>query len=46
MYTEQLHDALRGIQHVNELLGEVEQAMNERRIIDSLRWLESTGNLN
>ncbi|KAF5523524.1 Centromere/kinetochore protein zw10-like protein [Colletotrichum aenigma] len=42
MYTEQLHDALRGIQHVNELLGEVEQAMNERRIIDSLRWLEKS----
>lgn len=41
LYTNQLHDALRGIQHVNELLGEVEQAMNERRIIDSLRWLES-----
>ncbi|KAJ3947035.1 ribosome biogenesis protein ytm1 [Colletotrichum fioriniae] len=40
LYTNQLHDALRGIQHVNELLGEVEQAMNERRIIDSLRWLE------
>ncbi|EXF78045.1 is centromere binding protein at prophase [Colletotrichum fioriniae PJ7] len=42
LYTNQLHDALRGIQHVNELLGEVEQAMNERRIIDSLRWLEKS----
>ncbi|GKT78086.1 centromere kinetochore protein [Colletotrichum tofieldiae] len=41
VYTQQLHEVLRGIQHVNELLGEVEQAMNERRIIDSLRWLES-----
>lgn len=41
LYTQQLHEVLRGIQHVNELLGEVEQAMNERRIIDSLRWLES-----
>ncbi|OHF02795.1 is centromere binding protein at prophase [Colletotrichum orchidophilum] len=42
LYTNQLHEALRGIQHVNELLGEVEQAMNERRIIDSLRWLEKS----
>ncbi|KAF9881101.1 is centromere binding protein at prophase [Colletotrichum karsti] len=42
LYTQQLHEALRGIQHVNELLGEVEQAMNERRIIDSLRWLEKS----
>ncbi|GJC81758.1 hypothetical protein ColLi_04596 [Colletotrichum liriopes] len=41
VYTQQLHEVLRGLQHVNELLGEVEQAMNERRIIDSLRWLES-----
>ncbi|GKT58498.1 centromere kinetochore protein [Colletotrichum tofieldiae] len=42
VYTQQLHEVLRGIQHVNELLGEVEQAMNERRIIDSLRWLEKS----
>ncbi|TDZ68343.1 Centromere/kinetochore protein zw10-like protein [Colletotrichum trifolii] len=42
LYTQQLHEALRGVQHVNELLGEVEQAMNERRIIDSLRWLEKS----
>lgn len=41
LYTQQLHEVLRGIQQVNELLGEVEQAMNERRIVDSLRWLES-----
>ncbi|KAK2029721.1 hypothetical protein LX32DRAFT_638841 [Colletotrichum zoysiae] len=42
MYTEQLHEVLRGIHHVNELLGEVEQAMKERRVIDSLRWLEKS----
>ncbi|OLN86977.1 Centromere/kinetochore protein zw10-like protein [Colletotrichum chlorophyti] len=42
LYTQQLHEALRSIQHVNELLGEVEQAMNDRRIIDSLRWLEKS----
>ncbi|KZL68237.1 is centromere binding protein at prophase [Colletotrichum incanum] len=42
VYTQQLHEVLRGIQHVNELLGEVEQAMNERRIVDSLRWLEKS----
>jgi centromere/kinetochore protein ZW10 len=40
-YSDQLHDALSGIRHVNELLSEVEQAMNERRILDALRWLES-----
>ncbi|OBR11755.1 Is centromere binding protein at prophase [Colletotrichum higginsianum IMI 349063] len=42
LYTQQLHEVLRGIQQVNELLGEVEQAMNERRIVDSLRWLEKS----
>ncbi|KAK2019805.1 hypothetical protein LZ32DRAFT_573729 [Colletotrichum eremochloae] len=42
MYTQQLHEVLGGIHHVNELLGEVEQAMKERRIIDSLRWLEKS----
>lgn len=40
-YSDQLHEALSGIRHVNELLSEVEQAMNERRILDALRWLES-----
>ncbi|KAK2002710.1 hypothetical protein LX36DRAFT_651975 [Colletotrichum falcatum] len=42
MYTQQLHEVLGSIHHVNELLGEVEQAMKERRIIDSLRWLEKS----
>ncbi|KAH6674008.1 hypothetical protein F5X68DRAFT_278507 [Plectosphaerella plurivora] len=41
-YSDQLHDALSGIRHVNELLSEVEQAMNERRILDALRWLEKS----
>lgn len=41
-YSHQLHGVLRGIQYVNELLSEVEAAKNERRILDSLRLLEST----
>jgi len=40
-YSQQLHDVLVGIEHVNQLLGEVEAAMNERRILDSLYQLES-----
>lgn len=40
-YSNQLHEALTGIRHVNEILSEVEQAMHERRILDALRWLES-----
>jgi protein transport protein DSL1/ZW10 len=40
-YSDQLYGVLRAIQHVNELLSEVEQARNERRILDSLHWLES-----
>lgn len=40
-YSRQLHGVLRGIQYVNELLSEVEAAKNERRILDSLRLLES-----
>ena len=40
-YSAQLHDVLRGIDHVNQLLGEVEAATNERRILDSLHLLES-----
>lgn len=40
-YSQQLHEALNGIRHVYEILGEAEQAMNERRVLDALRWLES-----
>lgn len=40
-YSQQLHGVLRGIQYVNELLSEVEAAKNERRVLDSLRLLES-----
>ncbi|KAH7246420.1 hypothetical protein BKA59DRAFT_501454 [Fusarium tricinctum] len=39
-YSQQLHGALQGIKRVNQLLGEVEAAKNERRILDSLRLLE------
>ncbi|KAF4990395.1 hypothetical protein FGRMN_8530 [Fusarium graminum] len=39
-YSQQLHGALQGIKHVNQLLSEVEAAKNERRILDSLRLLE------
>lgn len=42
LYSQQLHEALTGIRYVNDLLAEVEQAMNERRILDALRLLEST----
>ena len=40
-YSAQLLDVLHGIDHVNQLLGEVEAATNERRILDSLHLLES-----
>ncbi|KAI1138683.1 hypothetical protein F5Y05DRAFT_384813 [Hypoxylon sp. FL0543] len=41
-YNQQLHYALRSIKHVNELLDQVEQARDERRIIDSLHLLEKS----
>ncbi|KAF4970002.1 hypothetical protein FSARC_2905 [Fusarium sarcochroum] len=41
-YSQQLHGALQGIKHVNQLLSEVEAAKNERRILDSLRLLEKS----
>ncbi|KAL9942179.1 hypothetical protein ACHAQF_004440 [Verticillium nonalfalfae] len=41
-YSQQLHEALTGIRYVNDLLAEVEQAMNERRILDALRLLEKS----
>lgn len=40
-YNQQVHHALRSIKHVNELLDQVEQARDERRILDSLHLLES-----
>ncbi|KAM0278128.1 hypothetical protein ACHAQH_005326 [Verticillium albo-atrum] len=42
LYSQQLHEALTGIRYVNDLLAEVEQAMNERRILDALRLLEKS----
>lgn len=44
-YTQQLYGVLKGIRHVNQLLGEVEKASQERRILDSLRMLESKSRL-
>ncbi|KAL7625179.1 ribosome biogenesis protein ytm1 [Parahypoxylon ruwenzoriense] len=41
-YNQQVHRALGGIKHVNELLDQVEQARDERRILDSLHLLENT----
>lgn len=40
-YSQQLFGVLKGIRHVNQLLSEVEKASQERRILDSLRMLES-----
>lgn len=40
-YNSQVQEALRRIRAVNRTLDEVEQARNERRILDALRLLES-----
>lgn len=40
-YSSQLCGVLKGIRHVNQLLAEVEKASQEKRILDSLRLLES-----
>lgn len=40
-YTAQVRAALTTIRRVNELLDQVEQARNERRVLDSLHLLES-----
>jgi centromere/kinetochore protein ZW10 len=40
-YNSQVQEALRGIRTVNRTLEEVEQARDERRILDALRLLES-----
>jgi centromere/kinetochore protein ZW10 len=39
-YNHQVQGALTSIKHVNELLDQVEQARDERRVLDSLRLLE------
>ncbi|KAM0523210.1 hypothetical protein ACHAPE_001704 [Trichoderma viride] len=41
-YSQQINSVLRRIQHVNQLLAEVEQASRERRVLDSLRLLEKS----
>ncbi|KAH9987482.1 hypothetical protein F4779DRAFT_638716 [Xylariaceae sp. FL0662B] len=42
IYNRQVRDALKSIKHVNELLDQVEQARDERRILDSLHLLEQS----
>lgn len=39
-YSQELHGVLRRIQNVTRLLGDVERATDERRVLDSLRLLE------
>lgn len=39
-YSQQLHEVLSGIRKVNGLLNQSEQALADRRILDSLRLLE------
>lgn len=41
VYNQQVREALNSIKHVNGLLDQVEQARNERRVLDSLHLLES-----
>ncbi|KAI1415337.1 hypothetical protein F5Y13DRAFT_178306 [Hypoxylon sp. FL1857] len=41
-YNQQVYHALKSIKHVNELLDQVEQARDERRILDSLHLLEKS----
>lgn len=40
-YSSQVLQALKAIKRVNQILDEVEQARNERRILDALHLLES-----
>lgn len=40
-YNEQVRQALLGIRDVNQVLNQVEQASQERRIVDALHLLES-----
>lgn len=39
-YSQQLHEVLRGIQRVNGLLNQAEQALADTRILESLHLLE------
>ncbi|KAI1390878.1 uncharacterized protein F4822DRAFT_394691 [Hypoxylon trugodes] len=41
-YNQDVHHALKSIKRVNELLDQVEQARDERRILDSLHLLEKS----
>lgn len=41
-YNQQVRNALTSIKNVSRILDEVEEARDERRILDSLRFLEST----
>ncbi len=41
-YSQQLHEVLRGIKRVNGLLNQAEQALVEKRILESLRFLEES----
>lgn len=41
-YSQQLHQVLRGIQRVNGLLNQAEQALAERRVLESLSFLEES----
>jgi len=40
-YNAQVHEALKGIRSVNHTLDKVEQARDERRILNALHLLES-----
>ncbi|KAK8135647.1 hypothetical protein PG984_003587 [Apiospora sp. TS-2023a] len=42
VYNQQVREALTNIKHVNGLLNQVEQARNERRVLDSLHLLEKS----
>jgi centromere/kinetochore protein ZW10 len=41
-YNQQVQEALKGIRGVNQILDQVEQARNERRILDALHLLEKS----
>ncbi|KAK8040978.1 hypothetical protein PG994_013985 [Apiospora phragmitis] len=42
IYNQQVREALTSIKHVSGVLDQVEQARNERRVLDSLRLLEKS----
>ncbi|KAK8101904.1 centromere kinetochore protein [Apiospora kogelbergensis] len=42
VYNQQVREALASIKHVNGVLDQVEQARNERRVLDSLHLLEKS----